>query len=117
MTQGLEKEEVRKVYALIVKQALDDAEKLEFYEDIYSFFNSNWGQTCLGVLEIDFAEIDKKYNITAHFKEYREFFNQYKIGLRDVELARALDWDVRKVMYWRRKMGLPEGNKPKPTKE
>ena len=112
MTQGHEEQEVKQIYALIVKQALDDANKLEFYEDIYSFFNSNWGKTCLDVLEIDFATIDAKYNITQHHKEFKEFFNQYKIGLRDIELARALNWSTQKVVYWRRKFKLTEANKP-----
>jgi len=114
MTQGAEEQEVRKVYALIVKQALDDANKVEFYEDIYSFFNSRWGQTCLDVLGLSFSVIDAKYSITAHFNEYREFINQYKIGLKDTELARQLNWDYRKVRKWRQIFKLTEGNKPKP---
>ncbi|MDD3021830.1 MAG: hypothetical protein PHX61_12755 [Alphaproteobacteria bacterium] len=111
MTQGHEEKEVKQVYALIVKQALDDASKLKYYEDIYSFFNSHWGQTCLDVLEIEFATIDEKYQITQHHNEFKEFFNQYKIGLKDIELARSLNWDVQKVIHWRRKFKLPEANK------
>lgn len=113
MTKGLEETEVKKVYALIVKQAIDDAHKPEYYEDIYSFFNSRWGQTCLDVLGIEFTEIDKRYNITANFKEYRDFLRQYKIGLKDIELARVLNWDYRKVKKFRQLFGLTEGNKPK----
>ena len=63
------KTDVKRVYAAIIRQALDDWKAAYKKDDrsakreIRRFFKSEWGNHILEVLEIDFKIINDKYHI------------------------------------------------------
>jgi len=116
--KGNEKKEVMRLYSAIVLQALDDIEDLKdgprMWEEINDFLLSEYGQGILDVIGVDYQKIDVEYKLSEKVEAYKKFMREYAIGLKDVELARHLQWSVRKVMYWRKRLGLPEhGSKRK----
>lgn len=63
------KTDVKRVYAAIIRQALDDWKQACKKDDrgrkneIRRFFQSEWAETILDVLELDFKVINDKYHI------------------------------------------------------
>lgn len=63
------KTEAKRIYAAIIRQALDDWKQAVKKDDrsakreIRRFFRSEWAETILDVLELDFKVINDKYHI------------------------------------------------------
>jgi len=119
--KGNEKKEVKRLYSAIVLQALSDINDLndgpKMWEEINKFLLSDYGQCMLDVSGITYQNIDDKYKLSEKVKMYKDFMRAYEIGLKDVDLARHLQWDVDKVIYLRRRLDLPEyGTKKFPKK-
>ena len=110
--KGNEKKEVKMLYTAIISQALSDIKSRKngpkMWEEINKFLLSDYGQDMLAILGVNYQNINAKYKLSEKVKMYIDFMRAYEIGLKDVDLASYLQWDISEVIYMRKRLDLPE---------
>ena len=69
----MNKDGLKKLCAGILGQCVTDMKdkKTDYSEDIERFIKSSWGETVLGVMDLDASRVDEALNISARAAESR----------------------------------------------
>jgi len=105
MGMSWQEADVRKVYAGIVKQAVDDTKEPETigtWREVQGFLRSDWGQHICNVIGFSAGRIEKELNLKEKIEKAKEIELALQENKTDIEIAKALEVPVKLIKRFRK---------------
>lgn len=105
MGMSWQEADVRKVYAGIVKQAVDDTkepETLGTWQEVQRFLRSDWGQHICNVIGFSAGRIEKELNLKEKIKKAKEIELALQEDKTDIEIAELFEIPIKLITRFRK---------------
>ena len=102
------KQDVKRLYAGILAQAVTDlehpnpaAKELTMRLEVEDFLRSDWGRSIMDVLDLDYTTVANRMNLAGKIEELHRFYRLVKLGRTDDAIAKEMALSPAKVALWR----------------
>lgn len=106
MGMSWQEADVRKVYAGIVRQAVDDIknpETLGTWQEVQRFLRSDWGSHVCDSIGASPDRIEKELNLKEKIKQAKEIELAFEEDKTDDEIAESLEIPVKLIKRFRKR--------------
>ena len=103
---GWQEADVRKVYAGIVRQAVDDIknpETLGTWQEVQRFLRSDWGSHVCDIIGVSPDRIEKELNLEEKVMKAKEIELALEGDKTDIEIAKLFEIPIKLITRFRKR--------------